>query len=79
MPDYQRIMVLILRLLGVIWSGVLAIMWILYWIEMAVGLEVQHYPAHTLIGGLAYVLLGFLVVLVAKPMVRLLGRDLENQ
>ncbi|RUL75925.1 hypothetical protein [Dyella choica] len=77
-PDYQRIAVLILRLGGAIWSSALAVMWALYGVELAMGLAVQHYPAHTVIGNLAYVGLGLLLVLVAKPLVRLLGRGLDG-
>ena len=78
MPNYQQSAVLILRMAGVIWSGFLAIMWMLYFVEMAAGMDVQHYPAHTMIGNLAYIVLGFLVALVAKPFVHVLGRDLNR-
>lgn len=78
MPNYQRIAVLVLRLGGAIWSSFLAIMWMLYFIEMMVGIDVPHYPAHTVIGGVAYLGLGVLLVLVAKPLVRLLVRGLDG-
>jgi hypothetical protein len=77
-PNYQRIAVLVLRLGGAIWSGFFAVMWILYFVEIAIGFDVRHYPAHTIIGNIAYVCLGVLLVLVAKPLVRLLGGHLDD-
>jgi hypothetical protein len=77
-PNYQQIVVLIVRIAGVIWSGVLAIMWVLYFVEMAAGMNVQRYPTHTIIGNIAYIFLGFLIALVAKPLVHVLGHDLNR-
>lgn len=78
MPNYQQVAVLVLRIVGVIWSSVLAIMWMLYFVEMEAGFDVQRYPAHTIVGNLAYIFLSLVVALVAKPLVRLLGRGLDR-
>jgi predicted membrane channel-forming protein YqfA (hemolysin III family) len=70
--------VLILRLAGALWSIFFIIMWILYLIETVAGVNVQRYPVHSIIASVVYVCLGFLLVLVAKPLVRLAGRGLEG-
>jgi hypothetical protein len=77
-PNYQRIAVLILRITGAIWFGFFAVMWGLHCMEMAIGVTVQHYPTHTIIGAVAYICLGLLLVLAAKPLVNLLARGLDG-
>jgi hypothetical protein len=77
MTSYQRIATLVLRLLGTVWAAFFAFGWSLYFIEMALGVEVQRYPAHTIIGNAAYVALGLLVIVTSKPLGRLAARGLE--
>ena len=77
MTSYQRIATLILRLLGAVWTAFFAFGWSLYFIEMALGVEVQRYPTHTIIGNAAYVALGLLVIVMSKPLGRLVARGLE--
>jgi len=48
----------------------------MYAIEAAVGVTVQHYPAHTVIGNMAYIVIGVLALIFSKSLGRLLGRDL---
>ena len=51
------------------WNGLvtfLAFIWSLYFAEMALGVEVQHYPAHTIIGNAGYVFFGMLVIVFSK-------------
>jgi len=79
MTSYQRIAILILRLLGTVWTGFFAFIWSLYFIEMALGVEVQHYPTHTIIGNVGYVVLGVLVVAISGPLGRLIARGLDSQ
>lgn len=77
MTSYQRIATLVLRLAGVIWTTFFVFGWSVYLVEMALGVEVQHYPMHTIIGNVAYVVLGLLVTVFSKPLGRLIVRGLE--
>lgn len=77
MTSYQRIATLVLRLLGTVWAVFFAFGWSLYFIEMALGVDVQRYPTHTIIGNAAYVALGLLVIVISKPLGRLIARGLE--
>ncbi|UPG95289.1 hypothetical protein [Luteibacter aegosomatissinici] len=77
MTSYQRIAVLVLRLLGSLWTLFITFVWGLYLVEAAFGVEVQHYPAHTVIGNLGYIVLGLLVVAISKPLGRAVGRGLD--
>jgi hypothetical protein len=77
MTSYQRIATLVLRLLGTVWAAFFAFGWSLYFIEMAFGVDVQRYPTHTIIGNAAYVALGLLVIVISKPLGRLVARGLE--
>jgi hypothetical protein len=77
MTSYQRIATLVLRLLGALWASFFAFGWSLYFIEMAFGVDVQRYPTHTIIGNAAYVALGLLVVVISRPLGRLVARGLE--
>ena len=76
MTSYQRIATLVLRLLGTVWAVFFAFGLSLYFIEMALGVEVQRYPMHTIIGNAAYVALGLLVIVASKPLGRLVARGL---
>ena len=66
MTSYQWIATLIFRLAGTAWVTFLAFIWSLYFAEMALGVEVQHYPAHTIIGNAGYVFFGMLVIVFSK-------------
>ena len=77
MTNYQRVAVLLLRILGSLWTLFFAFVWGIYLVEMALGIDVQHYPTHTIIGNLGYVALGVLVIFLAKPLVRVMSRGLE--
>lgn len=78
MTSHQRIAALVLRLVGVIWTAFFALSWSLYLAEMALGVEVQRYPTHTIIGNVAYVALGLFVIAFSKPLGRLIARGLES-
>ena len=77
MTSYQRIAALVLRLTGIVWTTFFVFGWSVYLIEMALGVEVQRYPMHTIIGNVAYIVLGFLVTAFSKPLGRLIVRGLE--
>lgn len=77
MTSYQRIATLVLRLAGTAWVVFLVFIWSLYFAEMALGVEVQHYPTHTIIGNAGYVAVGVLVIVFSKPLGRLVARGLD--
>ena len=79
MTSHQRIATLVLRLTGTIWTAFFALGWGLYFAEMALGVEVQRYPMHTIIGNVAYVAMGLLVIVFSRPMGRLIARGLESE
>jgi len=78
MTSHQRIATLVLRLVGTFWAAFFAFGWGLYFAEMAFGIEVQRYPAHAIIGNVAYVALGLLVIVFSKPLGRVVARGLES-
>lgn len=78
MNTYQKAAIFILRLAGVCWTVFFAFIWSVYAIEVLVGIEVQHYPTHTIIGNLGYIVLGIVVIVASKPLGRFIGRDLGN-
>jgi len=78
MTSYQLIATLVLRLVGTVWAAFFAFGWSLYFIEMAFGVEVQRYPTHTVIGNVAYVVLGLLVIVISRPLGRLIARGLDK-
>ncbi len=77
MTSYQRIATLVLRLAGTAWVLFLTFIWSLYFVEMALGVAVQRYPTHTIIGNAGYVVFGVLVIAFSKPLGRLVARGLE--
>lgn len=77
MTSYQRIAALILRLVGIIWTMFFIFGWSVYLAELSLGVEVQRYPMHTIIGNVAYVVLGLLVIVFSRPLGRLIVRGLE--
>ncbi|PTR35392.1 hypothetical protein C8J98_101657 [Luteibacter sp. OK325] len=77
MTTYQRTAVFILRLVGLVWTVFFAFMWGMYAVELAFGIEVQHYPAHTIIGNVGYIVLGIVIAAASKPLGRLIGSGLD--
>lgn len=77
MTNYQRTAALTLRLIGAAWTGFFAFAWGIYFIEVAFGVDVQHYPMHQIIGNVAYMAIGLLVIIGSKPLGRLLARGLD--
>ena len=77
MTNYQRIAMLVLRLAGTAWVVFLIFMWCIYFLEVALGVEVQRYPTHTIIGNAGYVAFGVLVIAFSNPLGRLVARGLE--
>jgi len=77
MTSYQRVAALVLRLVGVIWTAFFAFIWSAYLLEMALGVQVQRYPLHTVIGNAAYVVFGLSLVVLSRPLARLIARGLE--
>jgi hypothetical protein len=77
MTNYQRIATLVFRLAGTVWAVFFIFIWSLYFAEMALGVEVQRYPTHTIIGNAGYMVFGVLVIVFSKPLGRLVARGLE--
>jgi hypothetical protein len=75
---YQKSAVFILRLASVCWTLFFAFAWSLYGIEALIGIEVQHYSTHNVIGSAGYIALGIVVILASKPLGRFIGRGLDN-
>jgi len=75
---YQKTAIFILRLVGVVWVAFFSFAWALYAVEFALGVEVQRYPAHMIGASVGYIVLGVLVVALAKPLGRLIGRGLDT-
>ena len=75
---YQKTAVFILRLVGVCWTIFLGFVWSVYGAEALIGIEVQHYPTHTLIGNMGYIAVGIIVVAASKPLGRFIGRGLGD-
>jgi len=73
---HQKLATFILRLIATIWTAFIVLGWSMYAIEAAVGVTVQHYPAHTVIGNMAYIVIGVLALIFSKSLGSLLGRDL---
>ena len=76
MTEHQKLAVLILRIIGAVWATVIVAGLSMLGIESAMGIPVRHYPAHAVIGNIAYVVMGLLVVLLSKPLGKLLGRGI---
>lgn len=78
MTTYQRTAVFILRLVGVVWAIFFAFMWGVYAVELALGIEVQHYPSHTIVGNVSYIVLGIALAVASKPLGRWIGGGLDG-
>jgi hypothetical protein len=76
MTEHQKLAVLILRIVGAGWATLIAVGLSMLGIESALGVEVRHYSALTVIGNIAYIVLGLLLVLLSKPLGKLLGRGI---
>lgn len=79
MIDYEKLATLLLRVIAICWTLFIASSWIIYGIELAAGVSVQHYPAHTIIGNVGYVILGLLVLAMSRSLGKLLSRGLREQ
>lgn len=78
MTTYQRTAVFILRLVGIVWAAFFAFMWVVYAVELALNIEMQHYPAHMIIGNVGYVVLGIAIAAASKPLGRWIGSGLDG-
>lgn len=76
MTEHQKLAVLILRIIGAGWVTLIVVGLSMLGIESAMGVPVQHYPAHTVMGNIAYIVMGLLLVLLSKPLGKLLGRGI---
>jgi len=74
---YQKAAVFILRLVGLFWTIFFAFIWGVYAVELALGIDVQHYPTHTIIGNVGYIVLGIVIIAASKPLGRLIGKGLD--
>jgi hypothetical protein len=74
---YQKNAVFILRLAGLLWTVFFAFIWSVYAVELVLGIEVQHYPTHTIIGNVGYIVLGIFIIAASKPLGRLIGKGLD--
>ncbi|SHL63066.1 hypothetical protein [Rhodanobacter sp. OK091] len=79
MNSHQKLAILILRLVAAVWTAFIVLGWSMYAIEAAAGVNVQHYPEHTVIGNMAYIVVGVLVLIFSKPIGKWLGRDLGDK
>ena len=77
MTSYQRIATLVLRLIGTLWTVFFILIWSVYLIEMVLGIEVQHFPTHTIVGNAAYVAFGLVLIVGSRPLGRLIARGLD--
>ena len=76
MTEHQKLAVLILRIIGAGWTILIAVGLSMLGIESAMGIQVQHYPAHTVVGNIVYIVMGLLLVTLSKPLGKLLGRGI---
>jgi hypothetical protein len=79
MGSYEKLAILLLRVVAACWTFFLCVGWAIYGLEMAVGINVQRYPAHTIFGNVGYIFMGLLGLFLSKPVGRLLGRNLDEQ
>lgn len=76
MTEHQKLAILILRIIGVGWATLIVVGFSMLGIESVMGVQVQNYPTHTIIGNIAYVVMGLLLVFLSNPLGKLLGRGL---
>ena len=76
MTEHQKLAVLILRIIGAGWVTLIVVGLSMLGIESAMDVPVQHYPTHTVIGNIAYIVMGLLLVFLSKPLGKLLGRGI---
>ena len=79
MNKYQKLAILIVRLVALAWIGLRGFAWTIYGVEALSGVHVKHYPAHTILGNIALIVGALLVFAFAKPIGGWLGRDLGEQ
>jgi len=76
LSPYQKIAILITRLAASTWTVFFGFAWAIYGMEVLSGVDVRRYPTHTLMGNIAYVFGGLVVLALAKPIGCWLGRGL---
>ena len=76
MTEHQKLAALILRIIGAGWTVLIVVGLSMLGIEFAMGVQVQHYPTHTVIGNIVYIVMGLLLVFLSKPLGKLLGRGI---
>jgi len=74
----EKLATLLLRIIASCWVVFIAFAWTIYGIELALGISVQRYPAHTIIGSVGYVFTGLFVLAMSKFLGRLLARGLSE-
>lgn len=79
MNSSQKLATVLLRLAGFLYGGFLSLGWALYIAELKLGVLVQHYPKHTLLANLIYIVVCGLLVLLARPLGRVLGCGLPDR
>ncbi|RUL62028.1 hypothetical protein EKH79_14025 [Dyella dinghuensis] len=79
MINYERLAILLVRVIATFWLVLITFSWSAYGIELAVGVSVQHYPMHTIIGNVGYIVICLLVLIFSRPLGRLLASGLGEQ
>lgn len=78
MNTYQKAAIFVLRLVSVCWTLFFAFAWSLYGIEAWIGVEVQHYATHNVVGSVGYIVLGIAFTAASRPLGRFIGRGLSD-
>jgi hypothetical protein len=77
MNDRQKLAALLIRMVGGGWAGLIILGFAMRLVEASLGVPVQEYPTHTILGNVFYIVGGVILVWLAKPLGRLLGKGLE--
>lgn len=76
MVNYEKLATLLLRIIASCWVVFIAFAWGTYGLELALGISVQRYPAHAIIGNADYVFIGLFALAMSKFIGKLLARCL---
>ena len=79
MVNYEKLATLLMRVIATCWLVLITFSRSAYSIELAVGVSVQHYPMHTIVGNVGYVVICLLVLIFSRPLGRLLASGLGEQ
>jgi hypothetical protein len=79
MVNYEKLATLLVRVIATCWLILITFSWATYGIELAAGVNVQHYPAHTIIGNAGYVVICVLILTLSGRLGRLLASGLNEQ